>query len=461
MKIPLKFQSQWQQSLAIPFLLIVAMNIAWFFLFPQVGAIVGAEPGTDGYADIATSLIRGHGFIFSPGIRSTIEFGYMKREPVYPLLLSIALRLTGSLSPTILCVLQTPLSLLSCYLIYHLGQKIFGASTGRLASFIYALHPLSFWYSPQFASEIITVPVMLLCLSLIEGFFAEPTRMKAAQVGVCVGIATLTKSACVLLLPVLLFFILLQWHTKLRQLLSYVCIIVFLHASILSVWLIRNYMISGEIVPFTTNSGGVFFIGNRVVEQFDIKTLTAEEPEAEVAAQALYRAVQAEIATRAPHMSLPRLEAQTDKQLTAMARHLVSDNPSFAVRKLLSGMCFIWFLSSTTAKSWGWMLCQMPLLALAVIGLYRRRQWDFRQCFLLCVVVAYIVPYALLLALARYSMPIIPIVILFASSGLVSLLKRDAHRADMTCGEKKHADSYMGFGIRWHSLCRMSGAART
>jgi len=437
------------------------MNIAWFFLSPKVGPIVGAEPGTDGYADIATSLVRGHGFIFSPGIRSTIEFGYMKREPVYPLLLSIALRLTGSLSPMILCILQTPLSLISCYLIYHLGQKIFGASTGRLAAFIYALHPLSFWYSPQFASEIITVPVMLLCLSLIEGFFAAPTRMKAVQVGGCVGLATLTKSTCVLLLPVLLFFALLQWHTKLRQLLSYALIIVFLHASILSLWLIRNYAISGEIVPFTTNSGGVFFIGNRVVEKFDIKTLTAEEPKAEIAAQALYRTVQAEIAARVPGMSLPRLEAQTDKQLTAMARHLVFDNPLFAVRKLLSGMCFIWFLSSTTAKSWGWMMIQMPLLTFAFVGLYRLYKWDLHQCFLLCVAVAYIVPYALLLALARYGMPIIPIVILFASYGVVSFLKLDARRADMTCGEKKHADSYLGFGICWHSLCRMSGAART
>src|SRR5712691_12538350 len=104
-------------------------------------------------------------------------------------------------------------------------------------------------------------------------------------------------------------------------------------------------------------------------------------------------------------------------------------HPFFVVRKFLSGMCFIWFLSSTSAKSWGWMMFQMPLVALAVMGLCRQRQWDFRQRFLLCVVLAYIVPYTLLLALARYSMPIIPIVILFSSYGLVSFLKPDANRA--------------------------------
>jgi 4-amino-4-deoxy-L-arabinose transferase-like glycosyltransferase len=461
MTITLKFWSQWKQSPAIPVLLILAINIAWFFLYAKVGAAVGAEMGSDGYKEIAENLVRGRGFTYSQSMRSRIELGYMKREPVYPLFLSVILRLTGTLSPGALCLFQTSLALISCCLIYRLGEKIFGASTGSLASFIYALHPISFWYSTQFASEIIAVPAMLLCLLLIERFFAEPTRMKAAQVGLSVGIATLTKSACVILLPVILFFALLKWRTKLHRLLSYAFIIVLFYASIHSLWLIRNYSISGEIVPFTTNSGGIFFYGNEVVEQFDVKKLTAEEDEADNAAQALYRAVQDEIAARVPHMSLPRLEAQTNQQLSAMARQFVVEKPLFAVRKFLSGMCFIWFLSSTTAKTLGWMMFQMPLLALAVMGLCRQRQWDFSQRFLLCVVVVYIVPYALLLALARYGMPIIPIMILFASYGLVSFLKLDAHRADVTFGEKKHAHSRMGLGIRWYSLCRMSGSVRT
>ncbi len=429
-KVTLKFWSQWKQSPAIPLLLIVAINIASFFLFAKVGAIVGAETGTDGYKEIAENLVRGHGFIFSQDMRSTIMLGYMKREPVYPLFLAVILRLTGTLSPAVLCLFQTSLSLISCCLIYCLGKKIFGASTGRLASFIYALHPISFWYSTRFASEIVTVPAMLLCLLLIEKFFAEPTRMKAAQMGLSVGIATLTKSACVTLLPVILCFALLKWRTKLHHLLSYACIIVVFYASIHSLWLIRNYSVAGEIIPFTTISGVAFFLGNEIVERFDVKKQTAGD-EPDKAAAALYSSVQDEIAARVPHISLPRLEAQTDKQLIAMARQLILQKPLFVVRKLLAGMCFIWFLSDTTAKSWGWMMFQMPLVVLAAMGLCRQRHWDFSQHCLLCVVVAYIVPYTLLSPLARYSMPIIPIVILFSSYTLVSIVQSDANRADL------------------------------
>ena len=426
-KVTFKFWSQWKRSLAIPLLLIVAINVAWFFLFVQVGPIVGAETGTDGYKEIAENLVRGYGFIFSQGMRSTMLLGYMKREPIYPLFLSAILYLTGTLSPVVLGLFQTCLSLISCYLIYCLGKKTFGATTGILASFIYALHPLSFWYSTRFASEMVAVPIMLLCLLLIEIFFAEPTRVKAVYMGLSIGIATLTKSACVTLLPIVLCFVLLKWRTKFHQLLYYVFIITFFYASIHSLWIIRNYSISGEIVPFTTMSGVVFFHGNRIVEQFDVKKQTAGYGP-DKAANALYRSVQDEIAARVPHISLPRLEAQTDKQLVAMAYQLVLEKPLFVVRKLLAGMYFIWFLSDTTAKSWGWMMFQMPLVVLAAMGLCRQRYWDSSRHFLLCVVVAYIVPHTLLSPLTRYSMPIIPIAILFSSYALVSFLQSNANR---------------------------------
>jgi 4-amino-4-deoxy-L-arabinose transferase-like glycosyltransferase len=426
-KVTLKFWSQWKRPLAIPLLLIVAINVACFYLFAQVGPLVGAETGTDGYKEIAENFVRGHGFIFSQGMRSTGMLGYMKREPVYPLLLSVILRLTGTLSPAVLCLFQTSLSLISCCLVYRLGEKIFGASTGRLASFIYVLHPISFWYSTRFASEAVSVPVMLLCLLLIKRLFDEPSNNKAVQVGLSIGVAALTRSACVILLPVILLFVLLKWRTQLHRVLSYALIIVFFYASIHSLWITRNYLISGEIVPFTTMSGGAFFAGNEKVERFDVKKHTVGD-DTDEPAEALYSSVQDEIATRVPHISLPRLEAQTDKQLGAMARQLVVEKPLFVVRKLLFGMYFIWFLSTTTAKSWGWMMFQIPLVALAVMGLCRQRQWDFSKCFLLCVVVVYIVAYALLSPWARYSMPIMPIVILFASYALISFLKLDANQ---------------------------------
>jgi 4-amino-4-deoxy-L-arabinose transferase-like glycosyltransferase len=428
----LKSWLQCKQTLAGPLLLVVVLNVASFFLSIQVGSAVGGETGSDGYKEIAENVVAGKGFIFSEGAPSTLMFGYMKREPVYPLFRSAILLITGTLSPVVLCIFQTFLSLISCCLVNRLGDRIFGPSTAKLAAYIYALHPIGFWYSTRFANEVLTVPIVLCCLVLIENFFVEPTRIKAAQMGLAIGIATLTRSNCVTLLPVILGFGLVKWRTKLlHQFVGYMFIAMCFYASIHSLWLMRNYSISGEIVPFTTMAGGQFFVGNGIVEHFDLKKQTAgdriEEPP-EKAASALYYSVQSEIVASVPQISWPSLEAKTDKQLMTMARSFFIERPLFMARKFLSGMFWIWFLSDTTAKSRGWIIFQTPLLVFAAIGLCRLRNLEFNMKLLICVVVLYLVPYTLLNTFARYSMPIIPVVMLFASYGLIGFIRPDAAR---------------------------------
>jgi 4-amino-4-deoxy-L-arabinose transferase-like glycosyltransferase len=348
-------------------------------------------------------------------------YGSMKREPLYPLWLSGILAMTGSLSPAMLCLFQTPLCVLSCWLLYRLGARMFDVRTGKLASYMYALHPVSFWYTTRFASEIVAVPVILLCLLSIERFLTEFTRRRALWAGWSLGIAALTKSASVVLLPLVLLFTIFRSRQKIR---SSICaaILICSFSSIHSLWLLRNYAISGEIVPFTTMNGVIFFVGNRIVEAFDPRKQTAgNEPERW--ADALYQSVEADIATKRPGISLPRLEAETDKQLRAMARHFVLTNPWFIVRKAFSGLLFIWFLSDSTAKSWGWGAFQFPLLALATIGVYRRRSWTPSMQLCLIFAIVFVLAYAIVSPYARYALTIAPIAMLFASDVLVTFLK--------------------------------------
>ena len=65
-----------------------------------------------------------------------------------------------------------------------------------------------------------------------------------------------------------------------------------------------------------------------------------------------------------------------------------------------------------------------PLVLLTIIiAIYGWPRSDFYQRFLLSAAVIYVVPLALLSPLARYSMPVIPILMLFSSYALVFFLK--------------------------------------
>jgi 4-amino-4-deoxy-L-arabinose transferase-like glycosyltransferase len=401
----------------LPLILIVVINATAFFLFNRVGSLVGADLGTDTYKEIAENLVRGNGFVSSPGKPSTMMSGYMKREPVYPLLLSGILSVTGELTPVVLCLVQTLLCVLSCYLLYRLAARVFEERTARIVCFIYALHPISFWYTSRFASEMIAVPVLLLSLLAVERFFRKFMGLAALQVGLLLGVAALTKSAYVILLPLVLLFAAVRSRQKVSQFLVAGLIVVSSFAGVHSLWLVRNYTISGEIVPFTTMNGVIFFVGNGIVEQFDVKRLTAGgEPER--SADTLYRSVQADIASKQHDLSLPRLEAQTDRELGKMARQLVLTKPAFFVRKVLTGIIFIWFVSDSTAKSLGWGAFQVPLLVLAIVGIYRQRKWSLTTQFLLVFAVVFLLAYAMVSPYARYAAPVAVVLMLFASSGL-------------------------------------------
>jgi len=405
-----------------PLVLVVAINLAFFFVFPRLIHSVGAETGTDGYKEIAENIVQGNGFVFAPEMHSTMMLGYIKREPVYPLLLAGVLWVTGTLNPAVLCLFQTLLCAVSCYLLYHLGTRVFDDRTGRATAYLYALHPISFWYTARFASEMAAIPVLLACLLVIERFFDRPTRAKAALLGLSIGVAALTKSAYVVLLPLVLLFAVVRWHRQIRRLLASALLVVVAYASVHSLWIARNYALTGEIVPLTTMTGVAFFLGNRIVERFDLRTQTAGT-EPDKWAWTFYRSVQSEIEARNPSMPLPNLEVATDRELTARSRQLMLGDPLFAARKVLAGTLLIWFLSDTTAKSLGWAAFQLPLLAFALLGIYAQREWTFKAVFLLSVVAVFLLAYAAVSPLARYAMPVMPLVMCFSSLGLLSALK--------------------------------------
>jgi 4-amino-4-deoxy-L-arabinose transferase-like glycosyltransferase len=424
----------WLRSTEFPlpaFCLIVVINAAMFAIFPQVGGAVGAETGTDGYKEIAENLVQGRGFIFAAGMRSAGMVGYMKREPIYPLFLAGILRITGTLNPLVLCIFQTALCLFSCWLIYRVGRYIFDSATATVAAYLYALHPVSFWYSGRFASEMVAVPISLLTLLAAVKFLDSPSGATAGRIGLMVGVAALAKSAYAVALPLVLVFALIRERAHVRRIVPLIGLAIICYAGVHSLWLLRNYRLAGEIVPFTTMNGFSFFVGNKIFDEFDRTKQTAGfEPDQ--SADVLYRSVQAEIETANPGLSMPQLEARTDARLIEMARRLAVASPWYVIKKVSAGAIWIWYLSDTTAKSFGWMVFQLPLLLLAIVSLYREDQWTLSKAFLVTFALAYVLSYAAVSPLARYGMVIIPVVMLFASHGLANWLKSNLYTRHLT-----------------------------
>ncbi len=178
------------------------------------------------------------------------------RPPGYPLLLAFSFRFFGeSLVPVRLG--QAAADLLSCFLVFLLGRRLFSERVGLIGAGIFALFPIQILYVSIMMTETVFTTLLLLYLLICTGEKAS-WRMSLAA-GIVLGAGTLVRPT-ILLLPAAVFAV--RWKSgwtpgeNLRALaLALAGALI-----VLSPWLIRNYNEFGR-VTLTSNTGVNFWIG--------------------------------------------------------------------------------------------------------------------------------------------------------------------------------------------------------
>jgi beta-galactosidase len=178
------------------------------------------------------------------------------RPPGYPLLLAFSFSLFGeSLLPV--RAAQACADLLSCFLVYVLGRKLFSERVGLIGAGIFALFPVQILYVPIIMSE--TVFTTLLVMYLVLCADGTSSWKQGVLAGIVLGAGALVRPT-VLLLPAAIAAV--RWirgwtpGENLRAL----AITAAAALVVLSPWLIRNHDEFGR-VSLTSNTGVNFWMG--------------------------------------------------------------------------------------------------------------------------------------------------------------------------------------------------------
>jgi len=159
------------------------------------------------------------------------------------------------------CVLDT----LTILLLYRIARICFGEVVALLAAGVYAVWPTALLYSSLLGSE--PLYAFLFCWSVLLSLrFAEhPTWLRAAEAGVVLGLALLTRGNAVMMVVLLIPWGIVQFR-KNPQLVIRACVIPLVALLMLLPWTIRNYRVLHAFIPFDT-LGGDLLLGsyNRVV----------------------------------------------------------------------------------------------------------------------------------------------------------------------------------------------------
>jgi 4-amino-4-deoxy-L-arabinose transferase-like glycosyltransferase len=376
----------------------------------------------DEYADIAANLIKGNGYRVCEDTAET-----MIREPGYILALACVFYLFGK-SLAIVQLFNCLISIFTVIIIrrlcYHIGLSRMLAT---IAGVIYMLHPAIVLAETRGGVEVLysflCVSYMLLLYEAVNG----KTVMSYAKAGWVLGVACLVKSTIILfplfLYPVLLF---VKGKREIFLVSRNIVLMIVCMLMIQSVWVIRNFYVSGEFVPTMTLAGSIAQEGLYASEYEN-----ADKPYFELGFSAsdwraeLARA-QGFAFERSWHLYFysSKEEVQFDRLLLGKVYEEYRMRPRVLLRTIFNNAWRFWFqgrtLGSTTLNT----LVVLPFLLVTIVGVLFGCKYKLNIALLLVFIVYFYLVHLPLQGLARYHVPLIPLLASLASISFLAPIGR-------------------------------------
>lgn len=351
-----------------------------------------ASDKLDRYDPIAFHLMRGEGFSLEGG--PTAVSG-----PVYPVLLAILYTLFGY-SATVVRMFFSVLDAAHCVVFYFIAKKSFGGRVGVLTAMVLIVSPMTIYCVLTLSPE---VPFLVFHALFILAFVAAvQARMYRYSLmsGLALGFATLSRAVPILLPLAALPVFVINTERRGRGLAHFA---VFLLAFAVPVgsWIVRDYVVLQRFIPVQTLGGSH-----------------------------LYRATPARTSAEAEREENAELRSlkhtEQDRALYVRSWQRIRENPEEFVRLMGQRLMQMWYRTDSRRFERPLWYANSVMLVLAAIGMVlSRRAWREHSLFYL-VIAYYVVLHMILVAILRYTLPIIPLIVIFAMVAMSRLVSAAA-----------------------------------
>jgi hypothetical protein len=391
----------------------------------------------DNYYSIAKSIENGDGYRFTPDTALTVM-----REPGYPYFLAFLRGIPGDYQ-RLSTVVNIFLSSLCAVLIFSLAKGVTSIpSVPVIASILFMLHPGVVLGELRNGVEIPFTLLLLVFLVVLRKALLTDSIRGYLKAGLVLGVVSLTRSTALLFPSFLLFYGFIfngGWRSIPRSV-GKIALIMLAAFLVLSPWIIRNYNLVGKFIPTASVQGiamqaGEYICihegGSRTFEQLD---QDAADVRNELATQQGYRFK--------PYYYQYFFDTKDEVKFnSSLAGQVVSDyihSPSRFVRCAADNVFNFWFQGKNRTATLANIAIQLPYMVLAMLGIWMGfKQIDKPALALLLLFVAYTMGvYVPIHAQARYSIPLMPILAIFAAIPLALLLTRLRGSARLRAGAR-------------------------
>lgn len=360
------------------------------------------------YGEIARGFVA-HGF-------TTLT---RRAASLYPEWIALVYRLGGTDRAVVL--LQCGLYAATCLLVLSLGRRLYNERTGLIAGLLCAVHPMLLRYVADLHMETFLTFLCVLTVWCAVRFYEDRTIANGMILGAAGMLGTLTKGV---VLPLLVAygcaFFAIAYKTRSRRTFVATIAMFLTIALMLAPWTYRNYRVTGGRFVLLAPGASDSFLRGYVFTRIEFATL--QKPpytDAENEVNAWFHQIARDAGTE-----WERDEVVDEANNARVAKQLIRTHPFDTMRKVIVGLFTFWYEMTTLTNSLVPAILAAIAWTFAVVG-WRRSDAGGRPSWLIWApIVVMNVFVATLIPLGRYSVPILPLLMLLAAYGIDALVPR-------------------------------------
>lgn len=353
---------------------------------------------------IAYNLVLHNEFSVATGIPS-VDY-----EPLYPMIMSIAYKLTGN-DWIALTIMQALLHLATSLLVFFLAKNLWNELAGFIAALYHAFYPYLFTYSLSIydTTLFVFIMVLLIFLTLRDNF----KTAHLAGIGICLGLGLLTRGTTLTFIPPVLLYvgytayksgIFLDFFKK-------PLIVIIVMIITLSPWCIRNYNYTNSILVSTHGPFGLWQGNNLYSEHYLKNNISLDE---------IYR-LNPPPAIYAQYPMEQRMPADAVKVANAYqkeAQTWIKENPETFIRLAILKAQKLWtwnrnpkssnpVYGSNEDRGATYLISYLPLLLALPFGLFFlfKKKWQY-SLFIILTLLFFTLAHMIAMGFTRARIPI-------------------------------------------------------
>ena len=348
------------------------------------------------------------------------------QAPLYPYFLAVYYYVFGQ-NPFVIRLIQILFGASACLLIARAGRHFFSNQVGLLAGLLLALYPTAIFFDGLIQKAVLNLFFMTLLLFLLGKNHKQPSGKLWFACGLVLACLGLTReNALILVIPITLWLLYHFRGEDRKRWVVWSCLFFLGLSIVLFPVALRNKTVGGDFALTTAQFGPNFYMGNRHNASGMYEPLRGGRGSWKYEQQDAVA-----LAEKAVGRKLSPNEVS--RYWTRKTLDEILSNPADWLYLMAKKWLLFWnFIENSDTESqyayeiWSAILTVLGnffhfgvIASLAIFGICITAK-DYRQLWLLYLfVVFYSISVALFFIFARYRLPLVPLLVMFAAAGMV------------------------------------------